>query len=425
MIAAGNQEREPRPVATKAKPPAAAIRLAIVTSHPIQYNAPAFRSLAAASGLDVRVFYEWEGPRNSIDPEFGRTISWDVPLFDGYDYVFVPNASRDPGSHSFGGIDNPDLVGQLSAWRPDVLLVYGWSFRSHLRVLRTFRGKLPILFRGDSTLVDESGFPRTLARRALLKWIYRHVDIALYTGTRNREYFRAHGLRDDQLTWAPHAVDNDYFSARADERDARAGAWRSELGIPPGDTVFLFAAKLVPRKDPATLLAAFLALRRTAPDRGAHLIFAGEGELLGSLRGAAQGRTDVHFIGFRNQSEMPVVYRLGDVNVLPSRVGETWGLSINEAMACGRAGIVSDRVGCGIDLIRPNQTGFIFRNRDKDDLEKMLERLGSQPEHVVSMGRRAKLLIEDWSIPAYTSVVSAVAKAAGEAHATRARSVTK
>jgi len=412
-------------VTTKAKPPAATIRLAIVTSHPIQYNAPAFRSLAGASGLDVRVFYEWEGPRNSIDPEFGRTISWDVPLFDGYDYVFVPNVSRDPGSHSFSGIDNPGLKGQLEAWRPDVLLIYGWSFRSHLRVLRAFQGRLPILFRGDSTLVDESGFPRTLARRALLKWIYRHVDIALYAGTRNREYFRTHGLRDDQLTWAPHAVDNDYFSSSGDEREARAREWRSELGIPPGDAVFLFAAKLVARKDPETLLAAFLALRRAAPDRGAHLIFAGEGELLGSLRAAAQGRTDVHFIGFRNQSEMPVVYRLGDVNVLPSRFGETWGLSINEAMACGRGAIVSDRVGCGIDLIRPNQTGLIFRNRDQDDLEKMLERLGSQREDVVSMGRRAKLLIEDWSIPAYTSVVSAVAKAAGEGHATRARSVTK
>ena len=68
-------------------------RLAIVSTHPIQYNAPAFRSLASNPDLEVHVFYEWEGP-GTLDPEFGQAVKWDVPLLDGYDHTFVPNAAR-------------------------------------------------------------------------------------------------------------------------------------------------------------------------------------------------------------------------------------------------------------------------------------------------------------------------------------------
>ena len=398
---------------------AGALRLAVLTSHPIQYNAPAFRSLAAEPGVELRVFYEWEGTSNAIDPGFGRPITWDVPLFDGYDHVFSPNASRNPGSHSFWGIDNPDIVRHISSWRPDALLVYGWSFRSHLRVLRAFRGKVPILFRGDSTLLSDGHLARTLARRALLKWVYSHVDVGLYTGTRNREYYHVHGLRDDQLVWAPHAVDNAYFSAADEEREAQARAWRAQLGIAPGDTVFLFSAKIVAQKDPLTLLEAFVNLRRAAPDRGAHLVYAGEGELANRLRATANGRSDVHFVGFRNQSEMPVVYRLGDVIVLPSHL-ETWGLAINEAMACGRAGVVSDGVGCAVDLIHAGKTGMVFERGNQTDLEGTLELLSRNREDVVRMGKQAKAMIANWSIPAYTTVVRRVARAVGGQTAVRA-----
>jgi len=251
-------------------------RLAIVSTHPIQYNAPAFRSLASNPDLEVHVFYEWEGP-GTLDPEFGQAVKWDVPLLDGYDHTFVPNAARDPGSHRFRGIDNPSLVAEIQKWQPDVLLVYGWAYVSHLRVLSAFHGKIPILFRGDSTRVD-SGV-RGAARRMLLGWVYRHVDVALYAGTLNREYFLAHGMRDDQLVWAPHSVDNDRFSAEGGRREAEAKEWRARLGISDDDVVFLLPAKLIPIKDPATLLAAFISVRRSKEGRPAHLIFAGDGEL--------------------------------------------------------------------------------------------------------------------------------------------------
>ena len=383
-------------------------RLAILTSHPIQYNAPAFRSLARNPDLDVHVFYGWEGPGKTIDPEFGRAVEWDIPLLDGYEYSFVKNHARNPGSHHFRGIDSPRVVAEIRAWRPDVLLVYGWAFASHIRVLLAFHGNVPILFRGDSTRVDRGGALRGTTRRIFLGWVFRHADVALYTGSLNRDYFLAHGMSEDQLEWAPHAVDNDRFSADAESREVEAKAWRAKLGIATGETVFLLPAKLIPIKDPSTLLDAFMEMRRDAPDRGAHLVFAGEGELLNSLRAASSGRSDVHFLGFQNQSNMPAIYRLADVVVLAS-LSETWGLVVNEGMACGRPAIVSDGVACAADLIKPGVTGFVFRRSDAGHLKRVMSQFVEDPGRAAAMGGEAEKLIGAWTIDAYTSVVARVA----------------
>lgn len=388
-------------------------RLAIVSSHPIQYNAPAFRSLASNPDLEVRVFYEWEGPGSTIDPEFGRAVEWDVPLLDGYDHTFVPNSARDPGSHRFLGIDNPTLIEEIRHWQPDVLLVYGWAFASHLRVLRAFHGKVPILFRGDSTLLDDRSAGRSAARRAVLRWVYAHIDIALYAGKLNREYFMHNGMREDQLVWAPHAVDNDRFFESGESSEAEARKWRARLGIVDDDMVFLLPAKLIPLKDPFTLLNAFIELSSSAQNHRAHLVFAGDGELLDPLRAQCAERSDVHFLGFQNQSFMPTVYRVADIVVLPS-LTETWGLAINEAFACGRAAIVSDRVGCAADLVIPGRTGFVFPHRSVVGLRDAMSVFAANRDLTVASGLQAQALIQNWSIRAFAvAVAGAVANAVG------------
>ncbi len=46
--------------------------------------------------------------------------------------------------------------------------------------------------------------------------------------------------------------------------------------------------------------------------------------------------------------------------------GETWGLAVNEAMACSRAVLVSDKCGCYPDLIQDNINGFVFKSDDSE-----------------------------------------------------------
>src|SRR5579859_2147123 len=207
-------------------------KLAIVTTHPIQYHVPWLIRLAEKR-IAIKVFYTYEQSRNGTvyDPGFGRDIQWDIPLLDGYEYEFVANTSKRPGLENFRGIVNPGLIGKIEAWQPDGLLVIGWNYESHLKCIRHFYNRVPVYFRGDSVLLHERTGLRKLARRIFLTWVYHHVDYALYVGTNNRSYFLRHGLKLSQLIFSPQAIDIGRF-ARTDTGNAQlVQRWRKEMGI--------------------------------------------------------------------------------------------------------------------------------------------------------------------------------------------------
>lgn len=345
-------------------------RLAIVSTHPIQYYSPVFRALAASEQLDVRVFYTWSQAQDGsrFDSGFGAKVKWDIPLLDGYAYQFVRNVAKHPVPEHFFGLNTPTLAKAICAWDADAVLIYTWNSLSHLQALRFFKGRLPVLFRGDSTLLDQRSWWRALLRRIFLRWVYSNVDIALAVGTNNRAYFEWCGLRRDRIAVVPHSIDTSRFADEAAIHDQRATEWRQQLNIGLETIVILFAGKLQRKKNPVLLLEAFRNLSGEA-----HLIFVGNGELEEELKQRAESIKNVHFLPLQNQSSMPVVYRLGDILILPSQgPEETWGLAMNEAMASGRPVIASTMVGGACDLIKPNENGWIFASGDLGDLHAAL-----------------------------------------------------
>jgi len=366
-------------------------KLAIITTHPIQYYSPVFKLLHQRQQIEIRVFYTWgEGSMNKFDPGFGKTVQWDLPLLEGYPYEWVTNTSKNPGSSSFNGIVNPGLIQQIKSYGPDAILIYGWAYASHLKVLRHFKNKVPIIFRGDSNLLrEQSGF-KTLLRFALLKWIYTHVDHALYVGTNNKAYFKKYGLKEQQLNFAPHAIDNERF---AQNRDEEAKALRDELGLNDKDILILFAGKFEDIKSPFLLLEAFQSINK----ENVHLLLVGNGALENELKLKAAGNPNIHFMVFQNQSYIPVVYQACDLFCLPSK-SETWGLAINEAMVCQKAVLASDKVGSAIDLIIPGNNGAIFKESALADLVLQLNTLaGKKREELTSMGKSSRQIINDWN----------------------------
>ncbi|HWY38652.1 MAG TPA: glycosyltransferase family 4 protein [Bacteroidia bacterium] len=367
------------------------MRLAIITTHPIQYYAPVFKLLARK--IDVMVFYTWgEASISKHDPGFGRTIKWDIDLLDGYNYIWVNNTSTDPGSHHFNGIINPDLIDQLKSWQPDTLLVYGWAYKSHLSMMRYFKNKIPVLFRGDSTLLDEKPGFKNAIRYGYLKWVYKHIDYALYTGLNNKAYFKKYGLKENQLIFAPHAVDNDRFAI---QRTDEALNLRQRFNINGDDLLLLFSGKFENKKDPVLLLQAFIALGMPK----VHLLFVGNGVLEALLKQKAVHHPGIHFIDFQNQSNMPVLYQSCDIFCLPSKgPGESWGLAVNEAMACGKAILVSDKSGCAVDLVKPGINGYIHTAASFADLYKNLVLMVNEgKESLFLMGENSKEIIKHWS----------------------------
>ena len=371
-------------------------RLAIVSTHPIQYYAPLFKLLTERGVLSIKVFYTWSQSQQGAkyDPGFGKSIEWDIPLLQGYDYTFVNNTSPKPNSHHYSGIINPTLNVEIEEWNPDTILIIGWNFNSHLKCMRYFHKKVPILFRGDSTLLAENLGPKLLIRTLFLKWVYRYIDYALFVGTNNKKYFLRHGVKEKELVFAPHAVDNERFLDNNNMYANEAIQWRTSLGIRNTDIVFLFAGKLEDKKDLELLINAF----KLIADNAVHLIVIGNGPLESKLKSKYKNAKNLHFIDFQNQSQMPVAYRLGDVLVLPSKGPiETWGLSVNEAMACSRAIIVSDRCGCGIDLIKPGINGYIFQRKNLQDLINKMNLIIANKNNIDKMGSKSLEIIKDWS----------------------------
>jgi glycosyltransferase involved in cell wall biosynthesis len=341
----------------------AAVRLAIVLSHPTQYYSPWFRWLRCQTRLQACVFYLWDfGVTAQRDPEFGARFAWDVDLLSGYDSEFVPNRARRPGTESFWGLRNSALSVRLAAWRPDAVLLFGYRYATHLRAINWCRRRgVPLIFRGDSHLLGQPG-PSPL-KRFLLRLLYRQFAAVTYVGLANRAYFEAFGVPAGRLFFAPHAVNHELFDPRSAIHQESAARLRTELGLPPGRRVVLFAGKLIPRKQPRALLEAFLTSART----NAALVFVGDGEERAALqtRAAQTPAAEVRFLPFANQSEMPARYLLADLFVLPSRGGsETWGLAVNEAMHMGVPCLVSDVVGCQQDLVTDGETGWVFRSGD-------------------------------------------------------------
>lgn len=371
-------------------------RLAIVTSHPIQYHAPWFRFLAGQTKFVIRVFYLWDfGVTSKNDQGFGHSIEWDIPLLSGYEYEFVRNVSSDPGTHHFWGLRNPSLLQRIRAYDPHAVLLMGYKYASLSNFIsRWNRRRAPLLFRGDShRILPQTGL-RGSARRILISRIFRRFSAFLYVGTANREYFRYHGVPSEKLFFAPHAVDNDRFFAGDAQIGHEAIAWKKELGIADDHSVIVFAGKFEAKKRPLDLLRAFVQAHLSR----ATLLFVGAGALEQELRNQARGDERIRFAPFQNQSRMPRVYAAADVVVLPSfGPGETWGLAINEAMCLSRPVIVSDHVGCAQDLVHPNENGLIFPAGDVDQLSECLKKAFSDRERLSAWGKESRRIIEGYS----------------------------
>jgi len=383
-------------------------RLAVVLSHPTQYYSPWFRRVAALGALDLHVYYLWDfGVQARHDRDFGQALQWDIPLMDGYVSEFVPNRSLDPGTHHVGGLDNPRLVDRLADAKPDAILLFGYAYRSQLRVMLSPRlAGTPMLLRGDShDLARPRGWKR-IAGRLARRILFRRFCRVLAVGKANADYFRNNGVSEARIRFVPHCVDNDRFRAAAPEARTRAAAWRRELGIDALATVILFAGKFEDKKRPLDLLAAFLRVLREAPPgaAGAVLVFVGGGALAVDLRRLAGDELGqrVFVTPFRNQSEMPTVYACADLLALPSfGNGETWGLAVNEAMNLARPCLVSSHVGCGPDLVSEGETGWICEAGNVDALHAaMLRALAAGPELRTRMGQQAQARVGAYSFDA-------------------------
>lgn len=371
-------------------------RIAIVTSHPIQYYAPWFRHLARETDLLIKVFYLWNfGVTEQVDVGFQQSIQWDIPLLTGYEYEFVPNTSSNPGTHHFLGLQNPTLLQRVTTYKPDAVLLLNYNYASLYNFLwRWNRSKTPLLFRGDSHRIVPRTGAKEWVRHKLISSIYQRFAAILYVGKANYGYFQYHQVIDEKLFFAPHAIDNERFFAQSKEATGQAIVWKQELGISQDHLVILFAGKFESKKRPTDLIRAFL--QANLPQ--VSLLLVGSGPLESELRSLAAAHPHIYFAPFQNQTIMPRTYSIADIVVLPSYGSqETWGLAINEAMCMSRPVITSTHVGCSQDLVKPYINGLIFPAGDTSALAASLKEAFSKLARLQIWGEESRKIVADYN----------------------------
>jgi len=255
----------------------------------------------------------------------------------------------------------------------DICLLPGYAPSQSLAVLLAAKslGLRTVMMNEGHAGTSRAGRFGTMAKRRLMGLF----DSALVGGQPQKRYVASFGVPERTIFTGYDAVDNDYFSGRAEEVRSRAGEFRARFDLP--EHYFLSLGRFVGKKNLAALIRAFRQTLNANPNSRTHLVMVGSGEEESALRKLcgelglrvydktqcglkAESRANgsdappgVHFYGFRQIEDNPVFYALADVFILPS-LWEEWGLVVNEAMACGLPVVVSETVGSAEDLLPAN-----------------------------------------------------------------------
>ncbi len=372
-----------------------AVKLAVFATHPVQYHTALWRSLAAVAGLEIHVHYFSDhSVRGGVDPGFGVPVAWDVPLLNGYEHTFL---SRHADISKAWGVGLRGAREVLAQGGSDWVLLQGYTHRFERQVLRAAKSLgLNVLLRGELSSVPRGGRLRARVRAAYVSWFFAHVDMFCAIGQMAKQDLEAFGVAPERIVFSPYHVDSALFEALASRFDGPTS--RAKLGLDPGRFVLLFSGKLIPRKEPLLLIDALEKVRGLGD---VELLVLGDGALREEVlsRGRRVLGDRFHAAGFVNQSELGPYFAAADALVLPSSY-ETWGLVVNEAMYFGLPSIVSDRVGCRPDLVRPGETGFVFRSGDAPGLTRAIQQMLDDRNQTREMGQRARALVRSYSTEA-------------------------
>ena len=360
-------------------------RVALFATHPIQYQVPWFQALAARQDVALKVYFGQVPDAAQQGVGFGVDFHWDIPMLEGYESEVLENVASPPSLGTFDGSDTPHVGRNLHQWKPDLAILTGWQSKMLVQAWwACVRLGVPRIVRGESNAMPH----RAPWKRMLHRVWLRGFDRFLAIGRANREFYRQAGIPASRIHPCPYFVDNRRFAAAASALREGRMELRAKWSIPEAATCFLFCGKLIPKKHPLDLLRALQ--RAVAAGARAHVLIVGDGELMAETRAlVTRERLPATFAGFLNQSEIVGAYVAGDCLVLPSDTGETWGLVVNEAMACGLPAIVSDQVGCGPDLVSEGVTGATFPMGDVDALAQRLIEFAGDGARLRAMGTAA------------------------------------
>lgn len=360
------------------------MKIAFLVERPTQFEAPFYRFAARDREHEFRVLFTGRDVAEPVfDPELGKPIAWEIDLLGGYPHEVCPRESSEAW-----------LAERLRPERCGLLIANGYTqplYRLGTRIAK--RAGVATALRLDSVLWDAS-WSRNLAKRILFAtYMKRTYDLFLGVGSLTLDYLRAFGVPRERTGLFPYAVDVESFAERSRLSAGERTAFRERLGVPAEARVVLGLAKFNQREAPWDLLRAFARVQ----DPDVWLVLAGDGPARPALEEAAVKLSRVRFPGYVPYPDLPALYAASDLFVHPARE-ERWGVSVQEALACGLPVVASSRVGAGYDLIEVGSNGFVYPAGDSEMLAHRIgEALELDPERA---RQRSAAILSRWNYAA-------------------------
>jgi len=336
------------------------LKIVFLVERPTQFDAPFFRFAARDPEHEFLVVFtspDIEAP--VFDPELGRSISWGIELFGGYPHELP---SGDPSRW---------LKERLLPQRWDLLITNGYREPLHQLAAKLAKQEgTATALRMDSVYWDRSAMRNLVRRLRYTLHIKRMYDLFLGAGSMTLDYLQAFGVSRERMGLFSYAVDVEEFRNRSNLSPAERTAFRERLGVPPAVQLVLSLTKFIDREAPWDLLRAFGCIGR----EDLWLVLAGDGDARADLEWFVRerGLNRVRFPGYIPYPELPSLYGASDLFVHPVRE-ELWGVSVQEALACGLPAVVSSHVGAGYDLIESGGNGFVYAVGDDTELAARIE----------------------------------------------------
>ena len=253
----------------------------------------------------------------------------------------------------------------ISLIKPDAIISVGWADRSYQRLLIFANSKkIPCMIVSDSIIKTEKNKRRFFLKEILKKIILRGYSSAFVAGKESKEYLIKLGFKEEKIFYPWDVVDNNFFETLTliSNKSQNKSQYK----------YFLCVSRLLERKNLFNLIKSFSNYQKEGGIWGLKII--GSGNLYFKLKEYAENITNyekIEIINWLQLSDLIDYYKNASAFILPSYF-DNWGLVVNEAISSGLPCIVSQNCGCAVDLIKNNETGFVFNPENNFELQKYM-----------------------------------------------------
>ncbi len=214
--------------------------------------------------------------------------------------------------------------------------------------------------------------------RGIIKWVTllsaSAVDKLICVNNDYLETYVEWGIDPQKLAFIPNGIDTEKYSPGISDIKQKLGCKH----------LVIYWGRIGYQKNIQLLIKAFQIL----DNADIKLVIIGKGPDRPMLQKVAKGNENIIFTGYLPHDMLLEYARGADVAALPSR-GESWGLVIGEAMACGLPVISSD-VGKAGELLGENERGMILEHDTAEELSEKIEYLLTNKETALEMGKKAR-----------------------------------